>query len=199
MVKKAEIRARLKGDNKMMSKKRLQFNISCMLLILAGVVHGTENLSEQMRSALDRIDIKNDIFAVLGMPDAQLRPLLAEFIIERDLIIFFQSPNPDDIATMRRVAQERGFLGTRIFVEEGDFKSIHLAGNLAGLVLVSASAQSSVSEEELLRVAYPGGLSSLAKNSSPNHPLPIPIAGAIHITVLTIIHSPRISERVHLI
>ena len=52
----------------MTSKKRLQFGICCTFLILAGVVHGADSLSEEMRSALDRTEIKNDIFVVLGMP-----------------------------------------------------------------------------------------------------------------------------------
>ena len=147
----------------MMSKKRLQFNIGCLLLILASVVHGADNLSDQMGNILDRMDIKNDIFVVLGMPNAQLRPLLVDFMIARDLIVYFQSPDSDDVATMRRFADNKRFLGTRIFVEEGDFKSIHLANNLAGLVFVSASARDSVSEKELLRVAYPGGTILLDK------------------------------------
>ncbi|MHC4586955.1 MAG: hypothetical protein ACYS3N_20685, partial [Planctomycetota bacterium] len=141
----------------MMSKKRLQFGICCMFLILANVVHGADSLSEKMRIALDRIEIKNDIFVVLGLPKAQLRPLFSEFIIERDLIVYFQSPDLDEVAFMRRVAEKRGFLGTRVFVEEGNLKSIHLASNLAGMVFVSASVKDSVSERELFRVAYPGG------------------------------------------
>ncbi len=156
-VETGEIWARLKGDGKMMSKKRLQFGIGCMFLILAGVVHGADSLSEEMRITFDRIEIKNDIFVILGLPNAQLRPLFSEFIIERDLIVYFQSPDLDEVAIMRRVMEKRGFLGTRVFVEEGDLKSIHLANNLAGMVFVSASVEDSVSERELLRVAYPGG------------------------------------------
>ena len=155
-VETGEIWARLKGDSKMMSRKRLQFGIGCTLLILAGAVHGADSLSEQMRSVFDRIEIRKDIFVVLGLPNAQLRRLLSEFIIERDLTVYFQSPDPDELATVRRAAEKRGFLGTRVFVEEGDLKSIHLASNLAGMVFVSASAKNSVSEKELLRVAYPG-------------------------------------------
>ncbi len=141
----------------MINKKRLQFGIGCTFLILAGVVHGADSLSEQMWSVFDRIEIKNDIFVVLGLPDEQIRPVLSEFIIERDLTVYLQSPDPDEVGIVRRAVEERGFLGTRVFVEEGDLKSIHLAGNLAGMVFVSASAKDSVSEKELLRVAYPGG------------------------------------------
>jgi len=141
----------------MMSKKKLQFGIGCIFLILVGVVYGAGDFSEEIKSALDRIETKNDICVILGLPKTQLRSLLSEFIIERDLIVYFQSPDLNETATMRKAADRRGFLGTRVFVEEGDWKSIHLADNLAGVVFVCDSARNSVSEKELLRVAYPGG------------------------------------------
>ncbi len=105
-----------------MSKKRLQFGIGCMLLILVGAVHGAGDFSEEIKSALDRIETKNDICVVLGLPNTQLRSLLSEFVIERDLIVYFQSPDLNEAATMRRIAERRGFLGTRVFVEEGDWR-----------------------------------------------------------------------------
>ncbi|MHC4330072.1 MAG: outer membrane protein assembly factor BamB family protein, partial [Planctomycetota bacterium] len=141
----------------MITKKRLQVGIGCAFLILVGSVHGADGFPEEIRSALSRIETRNDICVVLGMPDVQIRPLLSEFVIERAMVAYFQSPDPDELATMRRVADERGLLGSRIFVEEGDWESIHLAGNLAGMIYVSDSAKNSVSEKELLRVAYPGG------------------------------------------
>jgi len=141
----------------MMSKKRLQFGIGCMFLILACVVYGADGLSEEIRSAFDQTKIKNDIFVVLGLPDEELHPLLSDFIMERNLTVYFQSADSEELAFMRRAAEEEGFLGTRAFVEEGDFKSIHLASNLAGMVFVSDSVKENVSEKELLRVTYPGG------------------------------------------
>lgn len=147
-----------------MSKKKLQFGPAVAgLLILVGVVYGAGDFSEEIKSALDRIETKNDICVVLGLPKTQLRSLLSEFIIERDLIVYFQSPDLNEAATMRKAADRRGFLGTRVFVEEGDWKSIHLASNLAGIVFVSASARDSVSEKELLRVVYPGGTIVIGK------------------------------------
>ncbi|TKJ36475.1 MAG: hypothetical protein CEE38_11720 [Planctomycetes bacterium B3_Pla] len=141
----------------MIIKKRLQVGIGCALLILVGSVHGADGFPEQIRSALSRIETRNDICVVLGMPDVQIRPLLSEFVAERAMVAYFQSPDPDELATMRRVADERGLLGSRIFVEEGGWDSIHLADNLAGMVFVSDSAKNSVSEKELLRVVHPGG------------------------------------------
>ena len=149
-------RFKSEGDDKMTSGKRLQFGIGCALLALVGIVSGADDSSEEMRNALNRIEIKNDICVVLGLPNKEVRSLLSEFVIERNLIVYFQSPDLNEVATMREAADRRGFLGTRIFVEEGDWNSVHLAGNLAGMVFVSASARDSVSEKELLRVVYPG-------------------------------------------
>ena len=141
----------------MITKKRLQVGIGCAFLALVGAVHGADGFTEQIRSALSRIETRNDICVVLGMPDVQIRPLLSEFVAERAMVAYFQSPDPDELATMRRVADERGLLGSRIFVEEGDWESIHLADNLAGMVYVSTSAKNSVNEKELLRVVHSGG------------------------------------------
>ncbi len=140
----------------MTSGNRLQFGIGCALLVLVGAVSGADGSAEEIRNVLNRIEIKNDICVVLGLPNKEIRSLLSEFVTERNLIVYFQSPDLNEVATMRQAADRRGSLGTRVFVEEGDLNSVHLAGNLAGMVFVSASARDSVSEKELLRVVYPG-------------------------------------------
>ncbi|MHC4750089.1 MAG: outer membrane protein assembly factor BamB family protein [Planctomycetota bacterium] len=141
----------------MISKKRLQFGVVCAFVILVGAAYGADDSLEGIGSVLDKTEIRNDIFVILGMPKEELHPLISEFIIERDLIVYFQSADSEELAFMRRVSEREEFLGTRIFVEEGDPKSIYLANNLAGLVFVSASVKDTVSEKELLRVTYPGG------------------------------------------
>ncbi len=141
----------------MMSKKKLQFGICCMLLILVGAVHGADDFLEEIRNAFNRIETRKDICVVLGLPKTQLHSFLSEFVIGKDLIVYFQSPVLNEVVAIRKSADKHGLLGTRVFVEEGDLKSIHLAGNLAGTAFVSASAKNSVSKKELLRVVYPGG------------------------------------------
>lgn len=141
----------------MISSKRLQVAVLCALVISAGAVYGADDSLGELRNSLGRMEIKNDICVVLGMPSEELRWPLWEFITQRNLLLYFQSPNPADLAELREFADGGGFLGRTVFVEEGGFESVHLADNLAGLVFVSGSARNAVSEKELLRVTYPGG------------------------------------------
>ena len=129
----------------MVSKKRLQFVIGCMLLIFVGVVCGADDFSEEIKSALNRNEIKKDICVVLGMPTTELDSFLSEFMAEKELIVYFQSPDLSDLDTIRKATDKQGMLGTRVFVEEGDLKSIHLASNLAGAFFVSAAVKNNVS------------------------------------------------------
>jgi len=135
----------------------------CMLLILVGAVYpdpsltggvyGADDFLEEMRIAFNRIETRKDICVVLGLPKTQLHPdpsstggihsFLSEFVIGKDLIVYFQSPVLNEVVAIRESADKHGLLGTRVFVEEGDSKSIHLAGNLAGTAFVSASAKNS--------------------------------------------------------
>ena len=122
----------------MVNKKRLQFVSVFILLILVGLSYGASDFSKEIKSTLKRNEIEKDICVVLCLPTTQLDSFLSEFVTEKELIVYFQSPDPDEIAIVRRAAEEREFLGNRVFVEEGDFKSIHLASNLAGMVFVCA-------------------------------------------------------------
>ena len=140
----------------MISRKRLQFGIVCAFMILLGAVYGADDPLEALRSALNRIETKNDICVILGLPDQQVRSVLSEFVVDRDMMVYVQSPDPDELAVVREMAEGLEILGSQIFVEEGALDSISLADNLAGVVFVSNSARNSVSEKELLRVAYPG-------------------------------------------
>ena len=125
----------------------------CMLLILVGAVYpdpsltggvyGADDFLEEIRSAFNRIETRKDICVVLGLPKTQLHSFLSEFVIGKDLIVYFQSPVLNEVVAIRESADKHGLLGTRVFVEEGDWKSIHLAGNLAGTTFVSASAKDS--------------------------------------------------------
>lgn len=74
-----------------------------------------------------------------------------------ELLIYFQSPEADEVTVVRAAAEAAGLLGQRIFVNHGDVESIHLADNLAGAVLVASGAEDSIAKEELLRVLHPGG------------------------------------------
>jgi outer membrane protein assembly factor BamB len=139
-------------------RKSFPFRFVLLFIMLVPVVYGAGGGSSAFQQAVEQADLKRDICVVLGLPaGARLRANLVDLISDRDLMVYFQSPDAQDIAKVRTAAGENGLLGTHVFVEEGDWDSIHLADNLAGLVLVSDSAQKRVSERELKRVVYPGG------------------------------------------
>ena len=141
----------------MAGRKRLQLGIVCAFVILAGAAYGADNSLERLSSALSEIETTNDILAVIGSPTPPVRSVLSDFILERDMTVYVQSSDPDELAALREMAERRMALGSRIFVEEAAPDSISLADNLAGVVFVCDSVRNMVSEKELVRVAYPGG------------------------------------------
>jgi outer membrane protein assembly factor BamB len=148
---------KLEGDQKMIRKKRLQFVVVCAWVILVGTVYGADDSLEDLRNSLYQVETRNDICVVLGVPAQPVRSVLSEFVVDRDMIVYVQSSDPDELAAVREMADRRQALGSRIFVEEAKLNSISLADNLAGIVFVCDSARNSVSEKELLRVVYPAG------------------------------------------
>ncbi len=108
-------------------------------------------------TVLARIGIQDGICVVLGLPRAEAPGFVTELAQSTRLLVYFQSPDADEVALVRGAAELAGLLGERVFVNRGDWASVHLADNLAGAVVAAPSAQSHVSEDELLRVLHPGG------------------------------------------
>ncbi len=141
----------------MTSKEKVQFGVVCALVILVGAVRGADGPLEGLRATLGEIETRNDILAVIGSPTQPERSLLTEFVVDRDMIVYAQSSDPDESAALREMADSRQALGSRVFIEEGSLDSVSLADNIAGVVFVCDSAKNMASRKELLRVAYPGG------------------------------------------
>ena len=62
---------------------------------------------------------------------------------ESELLIYVQLTNAEDVETARQAADEAGFYGSRIFIEKGELTRIHLADNLAD-VLISADKETNI-------------------------------------------------------
>ncbi|MBN1349609.1 PQQ-binding-like beta-propeller repeat protein [candidate division KSB1 bacterium] len=105
----------------------------------------------------DDINISRGICVLLGDKNCNLARGLAE---KSELLIYVQLPLADDADCARRAADSAGFYGTRIYVEHEADSRIHLADNLAD-VLVSSDSTLAVSETEILRVLRPGGIAFL--------------------------------------
>ncbi|UCC98006.1 MAG: PQQ-binding-like beta-propeller repeat protein [Phycisphaerales bacterium] len=107
----------------------------------------------QGREILDKIGVTRGICVVLGDPTCELALKLAR---DSELLLYVQLRPQRDLDKARRIVDEAGFYGTRIFVEQGPLTKIHLADNLTDAVIVLLKIPNDV-EDEIQRVLRPGG------------------------------------------
>jgi len=115
------------------------------------------SVGAEAKTALENMGTKKGICVVLGLPQADKPGFVTDLVAGSELLVFFQSPEADQVDGVREAADTAGLLGKRVFVDRGRWQSIHLADNLAGAILVGPSAQNRVSRDELLRVLHPQG------------------------------------------
>ncbi len=96
------------------------------------------------------------ICAVVGLPDGGAERLV-ELARASELVFYFQSSLPGDVAAVRQAAETAGLLGQRVYANQGDYGSVQLADNLADAVIVGKDAAKAASAAELLRVVRPQG------------------------------------------
>lgn len=107
--------------------------------------------------ALAKIGVRKGIVALIGFPDIEERKALAALALQSELVFYFQSPVAEQVAAVRDESEKAGLLGSRTFVDQGGFESIHLADNLADAVWVAPAARDVLTKAEMLRVLRPGG------------------------------------------
>ena len=76
-----------------------------------------------------------------------------------ELTLFIQIDDAKKVQAMRKAIAKTGLLGTRIYVDHGDLKQIHLANDLADSLYSTLPAK--VSPTEAMRVVHPGGTANL--------------------------------------
>jgi len=76
-----------------------------------------------------------------------------ELISKSELTFYFQSTKKNEVLDVRTIAHDAGVLGSRIFVDNGDFKQIHITENLADIIF----ATEDYDKIEILRVLNPSG------------------------------------------
>jgi hypothetical protein len=94
---------------------------------------------------------------LLGDDACSLAVQVAE---KTDLTVYVQLLSDADVDKARRETDDAGFCGTRIFIERGSFSRIHLADNIADIV-VDVGESEKVPEAEILRVLRPNGTAYL--------------------------------------
>ncbi|MFO8011953.1 MAG: PQQ-binding-like beta-propeller repeat protein [Phycisphaerae bacterium] len=106
---------------------------------------------------LECVGAPRGIVAVLGDEGGRTAVGLAR--ADEGVTVFVQVAGADAAGAARRAAHEAGLLGARVFVSEGPLGRIHLADNVAD-VLVAARA-GAAPREEVLRVLRPEGTAIL--------------------------------------
>lgn len=101
---------------------------------------------------LKSIGVERGLCVVLGDPDGTLA---LDLVRKSQLTVFVQSPKAEEVDTIRRNADKAGMLGTRIWVQKGDYTHLNLANDLADAIVVMKPAV--VANDELLRVLRPDG------------------------------------------
>jgi len=116
--------------------------------------------ANQGRPILERIGVTRGICIVLGDKRCEVALRLAS---SSELLVYVQLRHGEDVEKARRIVDEAGFYGTRIFVEKGPLTRIHSADNLADAVIVLLKVPKEV-EAEVLRVLRPQGKALLGPN-----------------------------------
>ena len=100
------------------------------------------------------------VVAVCGDAEEDLATV-AEFTEQTPWTIFCRGPASPKLDRLRQWAGDKGILGKRVYVADGEGTSLWLADDLADAVWVSPSAPAAPSEQEVLevlRVLHPGGV-----------------------------------------
>jgi len=132
----------------------LLITAACLLLSQSVVCSANQN-----QTLLDRIGVTRGICVVLGDTGCERALQLAR---QSELLIYLQLPRAEDVQAACRAADEAGLYGNRIFIEKGSLARLHLADNLAD-VLIAFGRETDVPEAEALRVLRPGGKALLGR------------------------------------
>lgn len=105
-------------------------------------------------SIVERVNLERGICAVLGDQTGEAAVQLAR---ETELLIYVQLETDEEVEAARMAADAAGFYGNRIWVDRGAYTEVHLASNLADVLVALGEAADEISEAEALRVVRPRG------------------------------------------
>ena len=96
------------------------------------------------------------VVALIGLEGGNVK-LVNDVAKARELTVYYQSPNANDVLSVRQQADAVGLLGNRIFADVGSLDSLHLSHNLADAVVIDQGLVGRVKEDEVLRILRPMG------------------------------------------
>ena len=126
-----------------------------LALVFASIssVWPADTPAEQIASAVPG---KVGIVAVIDLPSEGAASVI-DLLQGNRLVIYFQSEDPAQVATVRERAVQAGYLGQRLIADRGKSTHIGLANNLADCVLVGPTAAGKIDRGELMRILRPEG------------------------------------------
>lgn len=98
---------------------------------------------------LDKLGVSRGVCMLVGNAGGRA----AEIAKATELTIYVQSGDAADVQAWRGLLDAAGLLGKRVWVQQGDIKSLHLADDLADVVI----ADPATPRAEIERVLRPGG------------------------------------------
>ena len=127
-----------------------------ILTAILGVVvlQSVTSAVEQDKGLAERIGIKRGLCVILCDKDCDQAMQLAD---DTDMLIYVQMESAKDVDAARQRIDAAGLYGKRIWVEKGNSDKIHLADNLADVLVVLGPAAEEIAEKEALRVLCPRG------------------------------------------
>ncbi|NUQ64736.1 MAG: hypothetical protein HUU20_19915, partial [Pirellulales bacterium] len=129
--------------------------------IHAAAANGADE-GREIRAILSQLESPRGICVVLGDREARLAVGLAR---GSELTMYVQLAEAGEVAAARRAAEAAGLLNRRVYVEQGSDAQVHLANNLADLVVVPGDASGRTPRAEVLRILRPGGKGLLGQET----------------------------------
>ena len=117
------------------------------------------DVTARANEILQKIDVSRGICVVLGDKKCEISKRL---VMYSELVLYVQLDKDLDVKTARISADNAGLYGTRIYVDKGGLRKIHLADNVADAV-VDVNETSKISKDEVLRVLRPEGIALLGE------------------------------------
>ena len=114
------------------------------------------------QAILRQLDSPRGICALPGDREARQAIELAR---ASELMVYVQLDDAGDVVAARRAAETAGLLNRRVYVEQGSADRLHLADNLADLVVLLGDTLGRVPQAEVLRILRPGGKGLLGKET----------------------------------
>ena len=143
-----------------------------LLITVAGILFcwPLVSMAKQNQPILERIGVTRGICVVLGDRVCEYALELAR---DSELLIYVQLRRAEDVEKARRIADEAGLYGTRIFIEKGSLTMtrLHLADNVADAAIVLFKVPKNT-EAEVLRVLRPRGKALMGPNKVLVKPFP---------------------------